>query len=342
MYVTTERLPKGQLKMTSLTAEIRTFWEACGSVPGRLAPGTGLELTSFDQVIISLDHALTTIRTLDLEVLQKSDPAEYLKLRTSDPQGQSVRALTGPRNNAVHGMDIVDPDIASALAVPDTSLYIINPRWKATADVPTAMFHNQQKRVDTKLELAYTTAAAGRPILDTLLDSVAFFERCDPRLAKRDPVNNLAGFPLTPYPVANRYRRLHPDWSSESDWDVELRRKATGSVPGGIQREILGRVAVGDQTIVCGWTIVDKSRNEAFTESIDQVSADIAKGYQYFVLQGSESLPVIAAASGLLAGTVPFLDLPLSSLETDSHPWKEWWKLVQDDADLYRRQRIQL
>lgn len=132
MRVAGDRIRKGELKMLALATEIRDVWDACASVVGSPVPGGTLDLHDLDRVVVALDHALVTIRTLDLEVFDASDQAAYRAAR-DDPasrQGRTVRALTAPRNSAVHHADVIDPDVASAAGpVPGTEgRYLINPR----------------------------------------------------------------------------------------------------------------------------------------------------------------------------------------------------------------------
>jgi hypothetical protein len=172
--VSSDRVRKGEVKMFALMRAIRDFWEACAAVPGRVVPGGQLEIDSLDGVIVALDHALVTIRTLDLEVFSASDESNYLLLRDgqSSREGTTVRALIAPRHNAVHHPDVIDPHIASAAGpVPGTQWFVINPRWKLRSEVPSGMFRTQNGKPNPGNERAYDTAAAGIPILDTLLDA---------------------------------------------------------------------------------------------------------------------------------------------------------------------------
>jgi hypothetical protein len=63
---------------------------------------------------------------------------------------------------------------------------------------------------------------------------------CDPALAEREANGQLTGFPMQPLPLVTRYRRLHPDWTSEADWDAKARRQVTAVAPTGYGREISG------------------------------------------------------------------------------------------------------
>ena len=90
--------------------------------------------------------------------------------------------------------------------------------------------------------------------MDTLLDAYKFFDMCDAALAEREANGQLAGFPLQPLPLVTRYRRLHPDWPSEADWDAKARRQVMAVAPTGYGREISGLLRDDVDVIVCGYT----------------------------------------------------------------------------------------
>lgn len=115
MKVVSDRLGKGQLKMRSLATSIRDVYDASASVRGRVMPGSILEFDELDDVVNALDNALVSVRTIDLEVLEPSDRTAYQAARAGSPTGGVVRGLTPVRNNAVHHIDVVDPDLARAV-----------------------------------------------------------------------------------------------------------------------------------------------------------------------------------------------------------------------------------
>jgi hypothetical protein len=145
----------------------------------------------------------------------------------------------------VHDTDLIDPDVDSAIGPVDRpDRFIILPRWKPRSALPSRMFEypggKRAGQLNTDLAAAYDRGAAGRPVMDTLLDAYKFFDMCDPALAEREANGQLTGFPMQPLPLVTRYRRLHPDWTSEADWDAKARRQVTAVAPTGYGREISG------------------------------------------------------------------------------------------------------
>lgn len=328
--------------MKALSEDINRFWDACADVSGAVVPGGHLDIDDLDDCINALDRALTTIRTLDLEVLDASDEQAYRALRLSDARGGAVRGVTGPRNNAVHGVEVVNPDISNALGpIPGTvGRFAVLPKWKATDAVPATMFQNGNGSPNAKYEAAYEAALAGKPILDTLLDAFAFFEACDGRLVTRDGDGQLAGFPLRPLPIANRYRRLHPDWPSEEEWNLDERDRITNIPPGGLRRRVEGTASTADATLLCGVTEINAIYSEVFVEPIEQVTKDIDLGYTYVVNVDGALSPITIGHDGLLLGAEP-LDISGMPAADPTKPWLSWWQICLDDANYYRIRRQQ-
>lgn len=341
MQVTLNRLPKAIQRMEGLAEEIGMFWQACSEVHGSVVPGGGLDLGSLSRVNNARDRALTTIRTLDLEIFEKSGEQPYRTLRKADPQGQAVRAVLGPRNQGVHGEEVFDPDIAQALGpIPGTDFFVILPRWRSRSQLPPAMF--EFKGAPNKsYQDAYDRGADGRPVLDSLLDAFAFFERCDSRVVNRDAGGQIPGFPLAPLPIANRYRRLHPDWLSERDWNATERDRITSVRPGGAHRSVEGYVTHTDGLLLCGVTATTSSFADSFVEPLDQVIRDILLGYRYLLARSDRS-DILTVVNGQLHAGGQLLNLAsLHDLANDPRPWVSWRDLCLEDASYYRVQRQQ-
>jgi len=90
--------------MAGLAEEIRGLWDTTNQMEGSPVEGGRLDLSneSMFDVLNWLLRALTSVRSLDLEVFEKSDPSTYQVIRDTDQRGMAVRRLTAPRNNALH------------------------------------------------------------------------------------------------------------------------------------------------------------------------------------------------------------------------------------------------
>jgi hypothetical protein len=336
LRVSFERERKGQLKMRALVDEIGRFAERCTTIKGAVAPGPSVEFGHIDAVVNALDCALVAIRTLDKEIYHASNPDEYTKLRNNSGLGEVVRALTGPRNSAVHHVDVIDPDIARAIGPLDGDRFIIFPKWKQRVELPPQMFQYNGKDVATLIQ-SYDNAAAGRLVLETLMDAFSFFDQCDPTLADRDAQGRLVGFPLPPPPVAG-YQRLSPDWPDHSEVDRRIRVDVRAKPPGGLGREITGRLRSDLGWIYCGYSMVDEYRRQAFTEDADQIARDVGLGYKYTIRVEGGLLQVDVRDGELFAENSLLDDADVPDLTNES-PWPGWWAWCQDDAYYYRSQR---
>lgn len=334
IQVSPEREAKARQKMMALVDAIGRFHAARGNVKGAPCAGGFLEIEDLHPVLNTVDDALVAIRTLDLEVFTASNRASYESTRASRPEGMVVRGLLGPRNNAVHGTEVVDPCISRAVGPLAEGRYLIWPHWKDRSEVPESVFEGTAKGA----RKAYDQRVAGRPVIDTLMDAFRFFADCDPCAPLRDEKGNWLGFPLQPLAVAG-YERLSPDWPDHEDVDAQIRTDCTAVPPGGDGREILAAVMVNGQKIFGGYTRIE-NREIAFTEPVEQVFRDVERGYSYSVTI-NDALHEVSVVDGALQadGTKAF-DLSLAVPSVGSAPpWGGWWQLCLDDASYYRSQR---
>lgn len=344
MLIADDRRSWGRLLMRGLATEINGFWAQCQRVEGGPVPGGTLEIDDLDDLVIELNHALVSIRSLDNKIFDSSAKlhgrtAEYTSIRDGDPCGRTVRALTGPRNNAVHHPEVVDPDVARVVGPVGgfDGPFIVFPRWRSSSNMPASMFEHKGKP-QASLVAAYDDYASGRLIMETLLDAFAFFEAAaDGGLARRAPDGQLVGFPLAPLAVPG-YLRLSPDWPNKTQVDADLRARLTAEKPSGLSREVLFMIQTEQGPVLCGYTELEHSR-QAFTDTVGQIVRDIEAGYNYT----HRGLPLGVAQGNLLAEgqdlvTTGALAAPDAS---DTRPWTGWWQLCVDDAEYYSARRRQ-
>jgi hypothetical protein len=344
MKITPGRTRKAQLKMRGLGTDIRRFSDACTNVRGTVAPGPSVDIEDIeiDPVINAIDGALVTIRTLDLEVFQASDPKAYGALLDGLPEGRAVRALTAPRNNAVHHVDVIAPGLQRAVGPLGlgTDRFIVLPRWKNRSDLPVAMFRyprGSKKGQDNVGYMAsYDAGAAGRLVLDTLLDAFSFFDQCDPTIADRSSDGELVGFPLPPLPVAGYYR-LEPKWPDHETVEQRIREMTQAVPPAGQHREITSRLDTDAGPVFCGYTTVDTHHKSSFLEAPDQIGRDLALGYVYRAPVAERMVKVVVVNAELWVDATRLVDLSLPS--APPVPWAGYWELCEGDADFYRSHR---
>ncbi|MDD7961394.1 hypothetical protein [Microbacterium thalli] len=332
--VTPDRMRKAKQKMTALADAIGRFHVTRSKVGADLNSGSTLEIHNSDPLVNAIDDALVAIRTLDLEIFEASNSAVYVGKRGASSCGMTVRGLTAPRNTAVHGSEVIDPDIDRAVGPVAHNQYIVWPIWKDRSDIPHAAF----AKTSAGALQAYDSNVAGRPVLDTLMDAFRFFTDYDPCLAEGGSAGQAYGFPLPALAVSG-YERLHPDWPDHAEAEVRIRKEAQSTRPGGVRRKVEAILEVDGQTVVAGYTVAD-SVSIAFTEPISQVLKDVQGGYRYEIVGDSGDITIDVRSDQLSAGGRSLeeaVGVPTGIAATA--PWEEWWRLCVEDAAYYRAQR---
>ncbi|HCS59914.1 MAG TPA: hypothetical protein DIW46_00735 [Microbacterium sp.] len=285
-----------------------------------------------ESLLNALDDALVAVRTLDKEIFAGSDAKAYVAARNSNPLGHTVRGLTAPRNNAVHGIVVVDPTITRAVGPSADDDYIIWPAWKGRNEVPASVFSGTAIGGAN----AYDSHIAGRRVLDTLMDAFRFFVECDPCFGEGGQAGQHYRFPLATLPVAG-YERLHPEWPDQDVADAEIRLDATSQLPSGLNRQVRTVFDFEGERVIGGYTTSARGLI-TFTEPFSQVLADIQSGYTYTVEGGAGNVSIEVSAGDLLVGGSSLSDI--ASLQgVDIGLWRGWWGLCVADAAYYRTQR---
>jgi hypothetical protein len=113
----TQYVQKTEYSLRKLILEIRELHFACLRISGQLTHDCGITLDDIDRILVAVDHALVTVRSLD-KIFEDSDKSAYLTERNSF-EGNVVRGLTGPRNASVHYEDLVEPDVPRVVGPTD-------------------------------------------------------------------------------------------------------------------------------------------------------------------------------------------------------------------------------
>ena len=315
--------------MRSLGTAIGTIHDECQRIDGVVEPGI-LTFDDLDAAIGALDAALVAVRTLDHHIFEPTDGQRYLDKRNVD--GGVVRGLTAPRNAAVHYGDIIDPRLKRAVG-PINGRFIIFATWLPLADVPAAAF----AKTANGAVRAYDEHVAGQPVHDTLLSAFAFFDACDPTLARRNGDGSHIGFPLAPLPIPG-YHRLHPDWPTHRTVESNTRARIRSEAPSGLDRTIEGYVTIDGAAELCGQTRISEGHAMSFVESHDQVVADVAGGFPYTIQNNAARPALTADDGGLRVGGHNFNLSELPDL-TGTGQWLGWAELCRDNLDFYRQMR---
>ena len=352
--VAEDRVAKGRLLMAGLADEIRGLWDTLGRIEGAPAPNGSLNLSdnSIVDVLNWLRRALTSVRSLDLEVFQNSNERAYLTLRAADDRGMAVKGLIGPRNNAVHHPEVVDPGVDRAMGPFTSGRYFIFPTWVHRTQRLDAMFTDHRGVFSEGYAAAYGTHIAGRSLLDPVMDAFDFFDTMAPDLARRDADGQLDCFPLPPPPFADAhlYFRLMPSSPNETRQrtalDIQLRFMLEMSLPTGRVRVITGAFRSDEgEVVLTGYTDVRDTFRHAFLDRPDQVQLDIRGGFRYLLslppaAGASDPGPVEVAGDLTLPGGQPFpVDGLVTATANEAEVAEGRWELCQKDASYYQQFR---
>ena len=211
-----DRAAKAHRWMLALQRQVRATWIATVDNNSVLCRTHGVE-PDVAPVGVELALALVAVRVLDLEVFHHGHGQRYFDHRASTAEGRVVDGMTLIRNAEVHLPTVVDPQIDAALGIPwewldsdewpYASQFQLAPAWLPFADLPEEV--RDHAGTSSRCKDTYAEALAGRLVVDTLLDAVAFFAGCDPTVAARDSDGELACFPLPEFlPIDGQ--RFHP------------------------------------------------------------------------------------------------------------------------------------
>jgi hypothetical protein len=292
--------------------------------------------------------ALVVIRTIDnlfTEVLAGSDKARYEQMWTSDPDGRVVRGMVLVRNTDVHAHSLIEMDSPRLVSGIGRGGWRVFPRWQDYASLPAEVRNNT--RTARSAHDRYRDSVGGRLVIETLLDVMRFFDRCDPSLARRNDAGNLEGFPFPAF-IEHDYERRHPYWPSWDEVNVELLNRLTSQPPGGTVRQVRRKVVHGATILLVGYTNPDAVYREPFLESAEQVMRDVEGGFRYTAAtKGAEVVEVTVDTGVLFAVGKPLTDVELADTAdgTDliTRRNDEWligyWNQLIIDGFQYRQHR---
>ncbi|KAF0846483.1 hypothetical protein [Nocardia caishijiensis] len=331
-------------KFRALARAIEDTWLATADSDVVMHPGH----FHIDTEAVSIDvaDAVTVMRTIDTlftELLDPADKPRYEAMRASDSDGRVVHGLRLIRNAEIHRHAMIDMDTDRLVSGVGKGGWRVFPRWKPYSDLPVEIRNNTDGK-RTSVDRRYEDSVGGRLVIETLLDVMRFFDRCDPSLTHRNEDGDIDGFPLPPFIIEHTYECRHPYDPREVKMNEILLDRWTIMAPTGLNRQIHRAVLYGDLTLYVGLTNFGHHL-ESFVESADQIAWDIAGGYSYTAITDTGRLmPVTEWDRTLMLGETPLAEATLAEVRagrsTDSDDRiREWWDRQITDAFWYRRHR---
>lgn len=355
-------LAKARQWCRALQRQIRATWWAAVETDTHLAPD-GAVHDEAEAVMVEAGLSVAAIQVLYeifLGAYPRSSPHDptpsaFEAYSYSDPEGQAVSGLKLIRNGEMHADSIVVPDVQRVVGVTfddGTRGYRVFPHWAVYSALPTevrdAHHPPPKKQLNTLGKLKtnqthhthYQQAVGGRPVIEVLLDALAFFSRCDPRIVRVNGDGSPLHFPLEP--ISERdYERRHPDWKRRELLETELRDLCESNPPGGLRRVCIAYLQDGGGDVVahCGYTQLGPGSWSMFTETPDQVLRDVVEfGYEYWAELDGTASPVAVNEDGTLIVDNSVSE-PSALRSQEERPWLEWFQISRHDAFAYRNQR---
>jgi hypothetical protein len=333
-------------KYRALSNAVQRAWVATSSSDVEMHPGHFVIDT--EAVVIEVAAALVLTRTIDLlytELLTGADLDRYRQMLSNDPDGRVVRGVLLIRNVDTHGHVPVEMDSPRLVSGMGKDGWRVFPRWQAYADLPSGIRNSTGTAPGAHAQ--YRDRVGLQLVMETLLDIVRFFDRCDPSLARRADDGDIEGFPLPAF-IEHEYERRHPYWPSWSEMSEELLDRFTIMAPTGSGRQIRRAVPVGDTTLLVGWTDLG-FHYMSFLDSAEQIAWDVAGGFPYTaVTKAGDTIPVTLEAGTLMLDGVPLIDVELADTATagsesvtqrTDEDLVSWWEAQLGNAFRYRDHR---
>jgi hypothetical protein len=294
-----ELLAKARQWCRALQRQIWATWWAAVESGTQVLPG-GV-LPEADAVMVEAGLTVAAIQVLYEVFLSayprsvEHDPATspWEVKCTGSPEGRAMSGLKLIRNGEMHAKSIVVPDIARVVGVTfedDSKGYRIFPEWVDYLHLPVevrdARFPPLQNQPNALGRLKtnqihhdhYQSDVARAPVVEPLLDALAFVTRCDPRIVRMDTNGDPRHFPLEP--ISERdYERRHPDWKRRTVLEAELRDLCESNPPTGTKRVCIAHLKAEDGTVLahCGYTQLPDGNQWIFTETPEQILRDVSE-----------------------------------------------------------------
>ena len=317
-----------------------------------------------------LEAALATVaaNVIDETVFENAHEDSYRVRRRSHPQGRVVMGLELIRNCEVHAVDAIEPTVTAVFGVPGLGYRQVY-AWPSFEALPLEYRQQQdgEPRARGEARDAYRKWVAGRPVSETLLDAIAFFESLDKRLCPLTALDLEYSFVpdmplgrgkelfmcrpmgldqfqlLLPDLACRSTERRSPSWIPADQWLAEQDRAIRKRQPAGTCREVCGRVIDGSGSLVGYRGLTgrkDQHYRDSWVERASQVGRDIRMGYRYFVLLGDAEVDVASDQQLRVSAHYQSIDLLKELDSTDSPTSLDHMTLNESNPDLYRRERL--
>lgn len=345
--------PKANLWALALRRRIFDYWYAT--------------LEGEDAAHAEAALAAIVVNVLDEAVFQAVHGEAYRTERRLNPLGRVVMGLELIRNCEVHSSEAGSLKEHAMFSFPGVGMRA-QYHWPALADLPAEYRKRQtdEHRARGEARDAYDKWVADRPVIETLLDAVAFFGQLDSSLVADQPIELTS--PLCSAPLAedgqtalykpvglDRYALFLPDlacrnterraphWPSADRWLADENQRIRKTAPKSIDREVVRviRDSTGRTIAYTGLSGLPRDAyRTAWTERASQVGRDVRFGCRHYVIHHGAEIELTADEQLRVKAIVGTADV-LSELDDgESEHDLRHLELMEHNPDLYRRSRL--
>lgn len=272
------------------------------------------------------------------------------------------------RNCEVHAIELAQPTVAALFGIPELGYREVY-AWSAFKSLPVEYRQQQdgEPRARGEARDAYHKWIAGRPIIETLLDAIAFFESLDEALRPAKALDMRYSFVpevplgrneeqfacrpmgldqfqlLLPDLACRPTERRSPSWGPADHWLKKQVKAIQREQPGGLSREIRSRI-IDEAGKFIGYQGLsgprDATYRDVWVERAKQVGRDIRMGFRYFVVVGDVEVDATADTQFAVSALSESVDV-LAGLKGSNAPIAlDHLNLNEANPDLYRLERL--
>lgn len=347
-------LSKGLLWMRAVRRRTLDYWYSTVEGP--------------DAAHIEAAMATVAMNVVDEAVFYRSHGDHYRDHRRTHPQGRVVMGMELIRNCEVHATELCNLTTTATFGVPELGFRQVL-AWPDFESLPVDYRQQQdgEPRARGEARDAYRKWVAGRPVIETLLDAIAYFESLDSRLRPAENVDLRYSFVppvalgvneemfvcrpigldqvqlVLPDLACRNTERRSPAWPSADQWLKEQDRAIRKQAPAGTSREICARIVDERGKLIGYWGYAgdrDEPYRYAWVERAPQVGRDIRMGFRYFLLAAGVEVDVVADDQLNVVAAIDGLDALGSVTSEESVFALDHLAINEANPDLYRHERL--
>jgi hypothetical protein len=203
------------------------------------------------------------------------------RLANGDAGAETIEGLRYLRNIGQHLLHPVVPETGRVVGNNLGLGFRTASHWAPVSPLVDSQLESRTQQ----LKPLYDKTIAGKSTIDPLLTACRFFSEICPQMVHRDSTEEWTSFPLRVQWGTSE--SIHPDepyydFSDRPKSESEIREWLNTRKPGGDSRWIAGRLTTTKGAFVYGLTFRNNVSYMMFSDTVEQVKADLRMGYPYW------------------------------------------------------------